>query len=199
MQGSGSSEPEEVQGSGIEGAAANPHLVDGSKSHAIPNPVHGEKASAANLNDEEREVNLEVGLGCRLNVNVVGPDSGGVFTSGAGNKVSRPKRRPVVGHRGQKAHSLSPQIISPEGSRPKKRTREFLEDNSPGFGFVGFRANLNTPIDLNSRAVSSEAQMGDTTQPEVQNDQSDRVSSGQDCELNKEVENIINIGTKVGV
>ncbi|MFS8033667.1 hypothetical protein Hanom_Chr17g01572271 [Helianthus anomalus] len=125
-------------------------------------------ASRDVLNAEERDNGPCGDLGCRLSSKVVGPDLVGGFKSGAGENVGRPKRRINLGHRGLKAQTHSPRNSSPEVLRPKKRTRNSVDNDIPGFGFVGFTANLQNPIDLNSSAQSSEAQVGDLPLSEIQ-------------------------------
>ncbi|MFS8022752.1 hypothetical protein Hanom_Chr16g01443191 [Helianthus anomalus] len=196
MQVSDGGSPEEGQGSGNKGAVEkSPGL---SNSHAVPSPVHGEMASRDVFNAEERENGACGVLGCRLSSKVVGPDLVGGFKSGAGEDVGRPKRRSNLGQKGSKAQTQPLSNSSPEGLRPRKRTRNSVEDDVPGFGFVGFTANLKNNIDLNTSAQTSEAQVGVTPMSDLQSGMAG-ATPDLGADTDKEVENTINIGAQVGV
>ncbi|MFS7978097.1 hypothetical protein Hanom_Chr10g00911641 [Helianthus anomalus] len=68
----------------------------------------------------------------------VGPEVTGVFFSGSGEKVGRPRRRHKLGDRVSRPQAQSLNISPPVDSRPKKRSRALVDDETPGFGFVGF-------------------------------------------------------------
>ncbi|MFS7952204.1 hypothetical protein Hanom_Chr07g00604231 [Helianthus anomalus] len=160
--------------------------------------MHGETVPRDALNAEERDIGLCGDIGCRLSPKVVGPDLVGLFKSGAGEEVGRPKRRSNLGQKGSKVQTHSPRNSSPEVLRPKKRTRNSVDNDVPGFGFVGFTANLQN-IDLNSSVQSSEVQVGDSPQPEIQTEGLAGTAPDHGFEPNKEVVNIISIGAQVGV
>ncbi|KAJ0725403.1 hypothetical protein HanPI659440_Chr12g0458331 [Helianthus annuus] len=105
----------------------------------------------------------------------VGPVEFNGFKCGPGKESSRPCRRPGVEVKARKAQprSRGNAAGSPADIRPKKRPRNSLEDTEPGlepgFGFVGFTDNLNSGLDLNSRARSSET-LEDVAQVPVRGD-----------------------------
>ncbi|MFS7907344.1 hypothetical protein Hanom_Chr01g00070181 [Helianthus anomalus] len=128
-----------------------------------------------------------------------GPQVPGIFKSGSGEKVGRPRRRCALGQRSSvpKAHRVV--INSPGEVRPKKRSRGLTEEEVPGFGFVGFTSRSGTPLDLNSLAPSSESSanvsmhLGSSIK-----DQNEGIrNQGENVE--KEIEATVNIGAQVGV
>ncbi|KAJ0639873.1 putative RNA recognition motif domain, nucleotide-binding alpha-beta plait domain superfamily [Helianthus annuus] len=142
MEVSGGGEFQEDQGSASKGGTEKSPGVLDPNPHADQLPVHGEKNACDVHINEEREENLLSGQESPLSFKKGGPDFCGNFTSGSGESVGRPKRRIILGLRGVRSKANSPGNRSPEERRPNKRTRSLMEDDNPGFGFVGFTSKL---------------------------------------------------------
>ncbi|MFS7907749.1 hypothetical protein Hanom_Chr01g00074971 [Helianthus anomalus] len=130
------------QGSASVGASEKSPGVLDSNPHADLLPVHGEKNACDVQVNEEREGNSPSGQESRLGSDKEGPGFCGNFFSGAGDSVGRPKRRANVGLKGARPKANLPGNRSPEERRPNKRSRSLMEDEIPGFGFVGFTSKL---------------------------------------------------------
>ncbi|MFS8011483.1 hypothetical protein Hanom_Chr14g01309661 [Helianthus anomalus] len=131
MQVSGNGAFVEAQGTGNDGGAEKLPGSSNAKSHADPSPLHGENAIGSGNCAQERE-NGRFGVqGVQLGSIVEGPEVVGVFTSGFGDKVGRPKRRVMVGQRSLRTQAHSPSNNSVEDPRPKKRSRCSGENVAP--------------------------------------------------------------------
>ncbi|KAJ0501657.1 hypothetical protein HanHA300_Chr11g0403261 [Helianthus annuus] len=171
-----------------------------SSPHAVGSKVHGENEGVVGDNYEERDSRPSDILGCQLKSAGVGPKVIGIFKSGSGEKVGRPRRRHTLGIRASRSASQSGNINSPVETRPKKRSRAFEEVEAHGFGFVGFTSRSNhTPLDLNSQAQSSDT-LVDDSQPlggrvnDLNEEPRDPVNA-----VEKEIEATIEVGVQAGV
>ncbi|KAJ0429078.1 hypothetical protein HanHA300_Chr17g0653281 [Helianthus annuus] len=199
MQLSGDGEFVENQASEGTGVAEKSPGGEVPSSHADTSKVHGEKGCNATNTNEEREFMPFVIQGCQLKSVGVGPEVAGVFKSGSGEKVGRPRRRYALGQRSSKSQAHLLVNNSSVAVRPKKRSRGLVEDDVPGFGFVGFTSRLGTPLDLNSLAPSSESSADDSQHlgSSIKDQNDGNQNQGNDVE--KEIEATINIGAQVGV
>ncbi|KAM0013490.1 putative RNA recognition motif domain, nucleotide-binding alpha-beta plait domain superfamily [Helianthus debilis subsp. tardiflorus] len=166
---SGDDENVETHASEGIGEAGQSPVEKASSSHANGSKVHGNNECDVEGNHEERE-DMPVDVpGPHLKSAGVGPEVAGVFNSGSGEKVGRPRRRHKLGYRAPRSQAQSLNISPPVDSRPKKRSRALVDNEAPGFGFVGFTSRLNrTPLDLNSQAQSSDTLADDSLVPGCQ-------------------------------
>ncbi|KAM0058223.1 putative RNA recognition motif domain, nucleotide-binding alpha-beta plait domain superfamily [Helianthus debilis subsp. tardiflorus] len=123
--------------------------------HVASFPMH-EAREGGGGHDFEVRIPIQANLGSSREV---GPEEFNGFKCGSGEASGRPNRRPSVDAKTRKAQSRSmgKSVGSPTKVRPKKRPRNNLGETEPGFGFVGFTDKLNSGLDLNSRARSSES------------------------------------------
>ncbi|KAM0008290.1 hypothetical protein Hdeb2414_s0116g00801421 [Helianthus debilis subsp. tardiflorus] len=161
MQHSGVGDPVENQASegvGVGyGTSEKSPVGEVPSSHADSPKVHGEIGYvAANINEERKSMPFVI-KGCQQKSVGGGPEVPGFFKSGSGEKVGRPRRRCALGQRSSVPKAQRVVNNSPGEVRPKKRSRGLAEEEVPGFGFVGFTSRLDTPLDLNSIAPSSES------------------------------------------
>ncbi|KAJ0683365.1 putative RNA recognition motif domain, nucleotide-binding alpha-beta plait domain superfamily [Helianthus annuus] len=100
--------------------------------HAVGSKVHGENEGDVRGNYEERDSRPFNVFGCQLKSVEVGPEATGIFKSGSGEKVGRPRRRPTMGIRASRPQSHSGTNNSPVEIRPKKRSRALGQPHSCG-------------------------------------------------------------------
>ncbi|KAJ0430011.1 putative RNA recognition motif domain, nucleotide-binding alpha-beta plait domain superfamily [Helianthus annuus] len=106
-------------------------------SHADPPEMYGENGyDAANINEEREFLPFITKQGQQKSVGG-GPEVLGIFISGSGEKVGRPRRRSAMGQRLSVPKTHRVVNSSPEEVRPRKRSRGSTEEEVPGFGFVG--------------------------------------------------------------
>ncbi|KAF5811541.1 hypothetical protein HanXRQr2_Chr04g0182561 [Helianthus annuus] len=148
-------------------------LVGSGNSHAVVTPMHEERESEVGNNDEGGE-----GASRKLEgFSVVGPkvrcsEDGATrncFFFSSSSKSGQAHQRKLVGPRFRRAPAHAIPNISPENTRPKKRSRGDAEVSEPGFEFVGFTSRISQDVegcpstivggfDLNLRATPVESQ-----------------------------------------
>ncbi|MFS7950251.1 hypothetical protein Hanom_Chr07g00581121 [Helianthus anomalus] len=117
-------------------------LVGSGNSHAADSPMHEERDSEVGNNDEggegvSRKLEGATGVGPEVLCSEEGGPHSCFFFSSASNS-GRAHQRKLVGPRVRRAPAHVNLNLSPDNSRPKKRSRGDAMDSAPGFGFVGF-------------------------------------------------------------
>ncbi|MFS7912460.1 hypothetical protein Hanom_Chr02g00130201 [Helianthus anomalus] len=209
---------------GLEEGRKSP-LIDGVQSEGLfPMHVHAENSGNITINEAAAVGPSFSGLKVNNHPASVGPS---VFSSGNGpssigpdlvdgSLKSRARRKPSLGPKQRKGKAQLGKSCSPGDHRPLKRSRRVVEEQEEGFGFIGFTSNsscvpesgrpdegrdlddidLNVDVNqvplVNAGMVNCEA----SSSPVGMAEQKDRVCH---VEVNKEVDNTVNIGEAIGL